>query len=713
MNAVKLHSQLEISLEKLREERENKLDIICSFHEAVIVFKPDLSPQIINTQAKILFNDCLQDGANTTIDQLCLYKNKKSTIRFDLRGWLESLLTIKPRHGKNLEPLEVSVWLKQPQTLQTNLLMLSGKPLFTAQGDIKNILLVIYDRSIYAQADEQKRLMEAAFNSFDGQFITNEKGYITHPNDAFCALTALTADTLRSMTLTSWLEQQVTLKTTTNELLKTLLSTRHWSGEVELHPEPNTTFYAVLSISLLADEQFNIEHYVVTIQNITDIHEAQMAIAQMAYYDELTGLANRRLATEHLELALKHHKRHATYASLFFINLDRFKNINDAFGRKIGDVLLVQVAQSLKQSLRDEDTVARIAGDEFLIFTQDKATSKAQATQNAYHLAKKIASHLNRNYHIHEITLNSTVCIGITVFPFNPNDTAEDLFTYAELAIAAAKKRTNQKIYFYEPSLSQIVVERRTLEHALTTADLDKQFELHYQVQIDREDRTHGAEALIRWQHPEMGSISPGKFIPIAEEGRQILRLGHWIMAKAFLQAKQWTAQNPDFTLSINISPIQFHEADFVEQTVKTMQQTLVNPKNITLELTEGVLISDTQNALKKIERLSELGFKISIDDFGTGYSSLSYLQKLPIHELKIDQSFIFRVPESKDDIAIVESIISVARTKNLTIVAEGVENQQQVEFLRKQPDNILIQGYLYGHPCTATEFENLYLTKR
>lgn len=712
MHAAKLHSQLELSLEKLREERENKLDIICAFHEAVIVLKPDLTPQIVNTQAKSLFKDCLVDDASTSIEQLCLYKNKKSTIKFDLKSWLEALLKQTSQNGKALEPTEVSVWLKDSKTLQTNLLMLSAKPLLSAQGKIKNILLVIYDRSIYAQADEQKRLMEAAFNSFDGQFITNEKGYITHPNDAFCALTGLSAETLKSMTLTGWFEQQVTLKTTTNELLKTLLSTRHWSGEVELHPEPNTTFYAVLSVSLLADEHFNIEHYVVTIQNITDIHEAQQAIAQMAYYDELTGLANRRLALEHLELALKHHKRHATFASLFFINLDRFKNINDAFGRKTGDALLVQVAQSLKQFLRDEDTVARIAGDEFLVFTQDKATSKAQATQNAYHLAKKIAAHLNRNYHIHEITLNSTVCIGITVFPFNPNDTAEDLFAYADLAISAAKKRTNQRLYFYEPSLSQLVVERRALEHALTTADLDKQFELHYQVQIDRNDQLHGAEALIRWQHPELGSISPGKFIPIAEEGRQIVRLGQWILARAFQQARLWTLRNPNFNLSVNISPIQFHEVDFVEQTVKIMQQTLVNPNNITLELTEGVLISDTQNALKKIERLSELGFKVSIDDFGTGYSSLSYLQKLPIHELKIDRSFIFRVPDSKDDVAIVESIISVARTKQLTIVAEGVENQQQVDFLRKQPDNILIQGYLFGHPCSAREFETLYFNE-
>ncbi|WP_373019189.1 putative bifunctional diguanylate cyclase/phosphodiesterase [Thiomicrorhabdus sp.] len=707
MNPEKLYSQLELSDARLREERESKSEIICAFHEAVIVFKPNLTPQIINSKAKLIFAKYLDDDNH--IQNAPLYKNKKATVRFDLNLWLSKLLSIPLDSPDDTSPKEISIWLKDRETLKTTPLLLSAKALLTPEKTLKNLLLVVYDRTLHAQSDEQKRLMEAAFNSYHGQFITNEKGYITHPNDSFCTLTCLDADTLKSMTLTGWLNQQVSLKTSTNEVLTTLLNTRFWSGEVELHPLPNTTYYAVLSISLLADEQFNIEHYVVTIQNITDIHEAQLAIEQMAYYDDLTGLANRRLAFEHLDLALKHHKRHNTFAALFFINLDRFKSINDAFGRKTGDALLKQVAKILKESLREEDTIARVGGDEFLVLTQDKAFSKTQATQNAYHLAKKIAKHLNKNYHINETTLNSTTCIGITVFPFQEGDTAEDLMLYADLAMSAAKKRTNQKIYFYESSLSEVVIERRSLEHALTTADLDEQFELHYQVQIGRDNKLHGAESLIRWTHPELGSIPPNKFIPIAEEGRQILRLGDWIMSKAFLQAKEWCKRQPDFNLSINISPIQFHEADFVQQTIEILNKTEVSPKNITLELTEGVLISDTQSALKKIEDLTRLGFNISIDDFGTGYSSLSYLQRLPIHELKIDKSFIFRVPESKDDIAIVESIISLARNKNLLIVAEGVETEEQEAFLREQPDNIIIQGYLFGTPCNATEFEKYF----
>jgi len=705
MNSKKLYSQLEQSVAQLREEKENKLSIIRAFHEAVIVFAPDLKPLIVNDEAKALFKDYMH--AACFIEKVPFYRNKKATLKFHIKDWLDELV-----ENPSEEPTDINIWLKDPLTLKTTSLLLSAKALLSADGEVNNLLAVVYDRSIHAEADTQKRLMEAAFNSFDGQFITNEKGYITHPNDTFCALTGLTPDELKSITLTSWLDSQVRLKSSSHDILTTLLESKHWSGEVELHPMPDTTFYAVLSLSMILDDQRNIEHYVARVQNITDIHEAQMAIEQMAYYDDLTNLANRRLVVEHIDVAIKHHKRQNSHASIFLINIDRFKAVNDSFGRKTADMLLQQVAINLKSLLREEDTVARINGDEFLVLTQDQAASKVKATQNAYHLAQKISKRLNKNYHLNEITIESTVCLGIAIFPFNQDDTAESLIIHANLAVAAAKKRNNQKTYFYEASLSEAVTERRALEQALMTADLDEQFTLNYQAQLGINQRLHGAETLIRWQHPELGFISPGKFIPIAEEGRQILRLGHWILGKAFLQAKAWCKIQPDFNLSINISPIQFHEADFVVQVEDLLYETGVNPTNITLELTEGVLIADTESALRKIEHLNLLGFKVSIDDFGTGYSSLSYLQKLPIHELKIDQSFIFRVPDSQDDIAIVESIISLARSKKLLIVAEGVETEAQAEFLYQQPAEILIQGYLYSRPCPSNEFQASFFDK-
>lgn len=704
MGSKKNCNSLEKTVQRLREERENKRKIINAIQDGIVVFKPNLTVQIINQQAqKMLHFDASNKHALKTLP---IFKNKKGTIAFKLEAWL-SLMIEAPCE----EPIETHVWVRDPTTLESTALFLNAKALFSKKGKLKTILLSIYDRSASIYADEQKRLMMAAFNSFNGQFIANEKGYIVQPNDSFIAMTGLTSKQLKAMTLMTWLEKQISLKIDTNDLLRSLLEHKFWSDEVTLHPRPDLTFYAVLSISMIADDEYNIEHYIVTLQNITEIKEAHQKLEQMAFYDHLTGLANRKLALEYIQRALTNHHRYNTYSALLYINLDRFKSINDAFGRKTGDQLLKQTATQLKTLLRPNDVLARVGGDEFVILTQDRAATAEVAKRLSMKMAKTIAATLNQHYDVDELTLHSTVRIGLIVFPHAEDDSADNLLKNADLAMTQAKNlKHNHKIFVYEPSLSEEVKERRQLEIDLNSPELDQQLQLYYQPQFAKEEIIHGAEALVRWRHPTLGFISPGKFISIAEESRQILKLGAWVLTNAFLQAKQWTQQQPNFNLSVNISPIQFHEADFVDHVITLLKQTAVNPQNITLELTEGVLISDTESALDKIEQLDQLGFKISIDDFGTGYSSLSYLQKLPIHELKIDKSFIFRVPESLDDIAIVESIIRLAQAKNLTIVAEGVETQAQANFIRQQPENILIQGYFYSKPCNASQFESLFL---
>ncbi len=696
--------KLEKNIRRLREERESKREIINAIQDGIIVFKPNLEIQLINDQARKLLacEACEAQFLNSPT----LFKNKKATISFTLENWLKSIIEAPCE-----EPIELNIWIRNPITLKSNPLCLNGKVLFSKKGTIKSLLLTIYDRSLHTQADEQKRLMQAAFNNFNGQFIANEKGYITHPNDSFISMCGLSAEQLHKMTLMHWLDLQITLKNDTTGLLRTLLETKYWSGEVELHPTPDLTFHAVLTISMIADEDFNIEHYIVTLQNITDIKEAQAQLQQMAFYDSLTGLANRKLAKELICNALKNHQRYKTYSAILYINLDRFKSINNAFGRKTGDQLLGKTALSLKKMLRKDDALARVGGDEFVVITQDRVIDTEKATRNALNLAHKIANQLNQHYQVDELTLHSSVRIGVIIYPYAEDDSADSLLANADLAMSESKNlKTNEKIYIYEPTLSEEVRARRQIEIDLNSPELDSQLQLNFQAQIGKGDILHGAEALIRWNHPTLGFVPPNRFISIAEESRQILKVGAWVLYHAFMQVKKWTASHPNFNLSINISPIQFHEAEFVKHIRELLSHTDVNPHNITLELTEGVLISDTESALDKIEKLDRLGFKISIDDFGTGYSSLSYLQRLPIHELKIDKSFIFRVPDSKEDIAIVESIIRLAQTKNLTIVAEGVETQQQVDFLRKQPDNILIQGYFYSRPVEAEAFEKAFL---
>lgn len=704
MNSTPDTIQLEQNIRHLRDERESRREIINAIQYGIIVFKPDLKIQFINDQASNLLacNACEQEF----LGRLTLFKNKKGTIPFKLESWLKSI--IAPPYE---EPSELNIWYRNPTILKSHPRCLHCKVIFSKKGKIKSLLLSIYDRSLHARSDEQKRLMQAAFNNFNGQFIANEKGYIIHPNDSFISMSGLSAEQLKKMTLMHWLDLQITLKNDTTGLLRTLLETKYWSGEVELHADPDLTFYAILTISMIVDDDFNIEHYIVTLQNITEIKEAQAQLQQMAFYDSLTGLANRKLAKELISNSLKNHQRYKNYSAILYINLERFKSINNAFGRKTGDELLAQTALSLKKMLRKGDVLARVGGDEFAVITQDRATDSEEATRNALKLAHKITNKLNQHYLVDELTLHSSVRIGMIVYPYSEDDNADSLLNSADLAMSEAKNlKTNEKIYIYEPTLSEDVLHRRQLEIDLNSPELDTQLRLYYQAQIGKGDVLHGAETLIRWKHPTLGLVPPNKFIAIAEESRQILKVGAWVLYHAFMQVKKWTVTHPNFNLSINISPIQFHEAEFVKHIRELLNHTDANPSNITLELTEGVLISDTESALNKIEQLDRMGFKISIDDFGTGYSSLSYLQRLPIHELKIDKSFIFRVPDSKEDIAIVESIIRLAQTKNLTIVAEGVETQQQVDFLRKQPDNILIQGFFYSRPVEAEAFEKAFL---
>ncbi len=698
-------TQLVKSTRHLRDERESKREIINAIENGIIVLKPDLKIQFINDQAIYLL--ACNTREQEFLGRLTLFKNKKCTIPFKLESWLKSIIETLSE-----EPIELNIWYRDPKSLKSHPRCLQGKLIFSRKGKIKSLLLSIYDRSLRARADEQKRLMQAAFNNFNGQFIANEKGYIIHPNDSFISMSGLSAKHLKEMTLMHWLELQVTLKSDTTGLLRTLLETKYWSGEVELHPSPDLTFHAILTISMIADDDFNIEHYIVTLQNITDIKEAQAQLQQMALYDTLTGLANRKLAKELISNFLKSHLRSKNFSAILYINLERFKSINNAFGRKTGDQLLAQTASLLKKILRKGDALARVGGDEFAVITQDKATETEEATRSALKLARKITNKLNQHYLVGELTLYSSVRIGIIVYPFSEDDNADSLLNSADLAMSEAKNlKANEKIYIYEPTLSEDITHRRQLEIDLNSPELDTQLQLYYQAQIGKDDVLHGAETLIRWQHPTLGLVPPNKFIPIAEESRQILKVGAWVLYHAFMQVKKWAAIHPNFNLSINISPVQFHETEFVKHIRELLNHTGANPSNITLELTEGVLISDTESALDKIEKLDRLGFKISIDNFGTGYSSLSYLQRLPIHELKIDKSFIFRVPDSKEDVAIVESIIRLAQTKNLTIVAEGVETQEQVDFLRKQPGNILIQGYFYSRPVETEVFENVFLT--
>ncbi|MBN2864402.1 MAG: EAL domain-containing protein [Thiotrichales bacterium] len=703
-----LNAELKSVQQSLKNERQFKRDIIDALHDGIVIFNQRMSLEVMNQAAKQLL--CFEPQHDEFFTDLEFFKNKKRTIKFNITRWLQQAID-----QAQSAPKEILIWVRpncsdHPSTP----VLLSAKPILNNDQSFQALLLIIYDKTIVTHSDEQHRILEAAFNSYDGQFITNEKGYIIQPNFSFSAYTGLLPLELKTMTIIHWMQKQVTLKGNiqVEDILKSLLMEKKWSGEVQVHPNPETTFHAVLSLSMLIDDDKNIEHYVGTLQDITDIKESQANIERLAYYDELTGLPNRRLFMEHLDNSLLHHKRNHTYSAILYLDLDNFKEINDIYGHAIGDSAIQLTASKLAEILRAEDLVARISGDEFVILTQYNVISRTQAVQHALTLGSKIIQKLNQDYFIDEHQIPSSSSIGIHIIPGSEHDTPEQLVSCADLAMYEAKQRGKNQLYFYQTELTDKILRRREIEEALKHAHYDQEFYLVYQAQVSNHSEQISAETLIRWQHPVLGAIRPDQFISIAEETKQILKLGQWILRTAFNQVQQWNHQSQKpIHISINISPIQFHEATFVETILAIQHETQTNPKHITLELTEGILISNIEDALIKIKALAQLGYQLSIDDFGTGYSSLSYFQKLPIHELKIDQSFVAHIPGSKEDIAIIETIIQLANSKNLTIVAEGVETQEQVDFFKSHQSRILMQGFFFSHPERAEEFEKQFLS--
>ena len=629
-------------------------------------------------------------------------------MRFDLKSWCLQQLDTRTE-TESISPL---LWLRIPAQSQEKCTLLpvliSAVLVQSSENDEDNLLILIQDQSLQIQAEAQIRLMEA---SHAGQFITDAHGYITQPNYAFSAYTGLTPDSLKKTTYIEWLQNQVVFRVPFGSVMKALLENGCWNGEVQLTPSSNVEYHAVLSLSMLTDHNRNIEHFIGVLQDITDIRQANDEIKRLAYYDNLTGLANRTLLHNQIETTLDHYPTSHSYSGLILLDLDSFRMINDTLGFEIGDQLLILVSQKLSKLAGATNLVARLEGDEFAILVKEISQDQEEAHTQLLNLAYKAQQVIDDRYTIKNRSLHCTASIGLHLYSQPSKDAhCDELIRYTNMAMHEAKSLGGNQVYQFEERLCKIAQQRLEMLQALNHSELDNEFELYFQPQVDAAGNTVAAETLLRWFHPALGLVPPGQFIPVAEEGRQIIKIGLWVMHKAFLQAKYWNETYGSFQVSINISPIQFHEQSFVELVIGLVKFTQINPQYITLELTEGVLIRNTNLALQKIQHLVSLGFHISIDDFGTGYSSLSYLQKLPIHELKIDQSFVRYIPDNENDVAIVDSILKLAHNKNLTVVAEGVEQDSQATFLRETAPNILIQGYLYSKPIPAAEFEEKFL---
>ncbi|WP_347989840.1 EAL domain-containing protein [Methylomonas sp. AM2-LC] len=454
--------------------------------------------------------------------------------------------------------------------------------------------------------------------------------------------------------------------------------------------------------------QAKITHYVVILVDISDRKKAEQEIKQLAFFDPLTRLPNRRLLQERLQQSLCSNSRHLHCSALVFIDLDNFKLLNDISGHDMGDRLLVMVAERLSACIREGDTISRLGGDEFVIILENLSNNLEKSAAQAQKVCEKILLTLNQPYKFGDNVYHSTPSIGITLFA-DAENSVEDLLKQADIAMYEAKSAGRNTLRFYDPNMQASLAAKANLEIELRTAIKEAQFELHYQAQADGEHGIVSAEALLRWRHPERGLISPIVFITLAEETGLILPIGLWVLETACAQLKNWQshARACRLTLAINVSARQFRQSDFVEQVCLALKTSDAPAKQLKLELTESLVLDDVEDTIQKMHELRALGVSFSMDDFGTGYSSLSYLSRLPLDQLKIDQSFIRNLPDNANDAVVVQTIITLARSLGLNVIAEGVETEEQRQFLTIHhcPS---YQGYLLSKPIPLNEFEKL-----
>jgi len=428
------------------------------------------------------------------------------------------------------------------------------------------------------------------------------------------------------------------------------------------------------------------------------LEETIKKVEYIAYHDSLTSLTNRRYFEEALQKAIIEAQSKGQDLAILFIDLDRFKFINDTLGHTVGDKLLQAVAEILKENVGEKNIVSRQGGDEFMIMLNN--TSRAEATE----LAQQIITELEKPIHINGNELYITSSIGISMFPANGIE-VDELIKRADTSMYVAKDKGKNQYQFFDESMDEHVTTKLNIENGLRRAIDQNELSLAYQPKIDLKTKSvTGVEALLRWRNPQFGYISPATFIPIAEETGLIIKLGEWVLKEACMQLKKWYDLGlSSLTISVNVSGIQFLQKDFVERIEKVLEETLVDASHLELEITESTMM-DTQQVLPILKRLKQLGIKISVDDFGSGYSSLSHIKKLPIDILKIDQMFIQEIDNEISDVAIVSTIITLAKNLSLTVIAEGVENEKQLNILiDKGCDQI--QGYYFSKPLTPDEF--------
>lgn len=489
-------------------------------------------------------------------------------------------------------------------------------------------------------------------------------------------------------------------------VLTSLQQSGRWQGELVARRVDGSTANVQLLANMVLNEEGLPFCMMASMIDITERRQAEVKINELAYFDQLTGLPNRTLLMDRLKQTMAASTRNNSFSALLFVDLDKFKTINDTLGHEAGDQLLTQVSQALLKLVRVGDTVARLGGDEFVVILQGLNQDEAASATTIEPIANNILASLNQSYVLGDVARHSSASVGIVLVK-GDLVSAENLMKQAEIAMYKSKEAGPNGWRFFDPRMESTAKERAALESDMRQALAQQQFLLYYQPQVKGASQLTGAEALIRWRHPLRGMVSPLEFIPLAEESGLILPIGQWVLQEACDQLARW-ADAPGLShlsIAVNVSARQFRQASFVDQVLAAIAQSGANPKRLKLELTESLLVQDVDQVIKKMTTLKQLGVSFSLDDFGTGYSSLSYLKLLPLDQLKIDASFVRDILDDPNDASIAKTIVALAHSLDLGVIAEGVETDAQRAFLAGSGCHDC-QGYLFSRPVAVADFE-------
>ncbi|GAB4214746.1 MAG: hypothetical protein Fur007_11500 [Rhodoferax sp.] len=550
------------------------------------------------------------------------------------------------------------------------------------------------------QQNELRLAAKVFATSLESIFITDKDLHVVAVNPACEVLLKASAAELQGRTPSAFLS--AAQGDTSLDLARQRMAEQGlWRGNVVLRLADSASLPVHFSWVALRDDNGQLQQTVGFMRDLSAERAAQARIEQLAYNDALTGLPNRLLLTQRAEFALRLAERKGAHCAVLFVDLDRFKNINDSMGHRFGDLVLIEVAQRLQACLRDSDTVCRLGGDEFLIFLQDTDTAGAEV------LAHRLLRAMQAPLTVQGMSLSLGCSIGAALYP-EDGRTLDALIQCADTAMYRVKARGRGSFRFYQPQMNVDLLAHVKLDFAMRQALPAGHFALHYQPQIALSDgHLTGAEALLRWDDPKLGRVAPGQFIGLAESSGFIVELGAWVLRTAVAQASAWLAQGRPVVVSVNVSALQFQHAEFVQTVAQALAQAQLPAQWLELELTESMLVQDVQETLARLHALAELGVHLAIDDFGTGYSNLAYLKRFPIHKLKIDRSFVTGLPDDESDRAIVAATLGMARGLRLSVVAEGVETPAQRDCLA-QLGCTAYQGFLCAPGLPVDEFDAL-----